>query len=701
MTMCITVYDTSGCTTAAASQPIRNARGYACSSAWLAGLRLRSLRAVSASALVSREKVSDSRQNCCAATAVQGGWSAGGHSRGERTGGCWVTPLFRRVLALRVPNAPGCCDCLIALGTQPKLGLRNHPSDPITYCVARPSSQLFAPRQRPTAAMMPAEAKPSPTSLGRARARAVHRSWEAMSVVHFVLAFRDLIGAREEHMLHDLPERAVCHGCDIEEHEEGGDPSQAQNLVPSVHDETEKETQADSQHDTSDDPAEGHAGEDSADMPSPSGRRSARIRSRAVTDRKEEKSEVALHELTEDDLSAMEVELLTTLIKFLAAPGARKSTVQRLHDNVLAKTILSERAQLLKELCEDAAERQSVRDAISNGKSNTRCGSRLVPGGVDRDRSISYTHVRGLDGCASSRMEIAPLLPKPRSMARTKGKSSRKLKTGKGPVRADDTTFCSRSMTAHVVTTERIEAVIEETKRAPKNNMLQLSNTACTKWLADTLKRARAREREIRVEADAAREANCVVINGTVVNLDDFGRGRRKRPAVEYGERTFQDDDADDISGDVSSDDASMDAMSEDDSASESDVGSDGYADEHGDGHADSGREQSGLPSRKRRRIDDEDFAPEDAGEGLGDGVDSSDAEEEEDDDDDIEKFARSAQSGDRAAPCVAELEDLRAYTPAGLGPRRARPASGGRATAGLDVSLPRAATAPAAMASS
>lgn len=204
--------------------------------------------------------------------------------------------------------------------------------------------------------------------------RHIRSSWEAMSVVHFILVFRDILRLEPRHMLKCAPERALCIGCSPED--------LTYNLNDSVP------------------PLNCGLAKDDADDQSSSS----------------------------DDVCTGNPQIVfDALVHFLASQGARRTTFKRLRTRILSLR-LKDRVVLLKSSCEEAAEQSAVRGAImGNGNGASAKSSNSVPGGVRlssgaRDsKGRKYVWIHGMDGCASGRVELAADLANAGSSGRSRG----------------------------------------------------------------------------------------------------------------------------------------------------------------------------------------------------------------------------------------------------------------------------------------
>lgn len=322
---------------------------------------------------------------------------------------------------------------------------------------------------------------------------AVRADWRAMTVVHFALVFRGVAKIDAELLLDCGPERAVAYGCI------GLDGSAA--AIP-ARTTTPRKKSAVLDLDAEE--------EDGDNTPAPTS---------PMTD----DSGVATATLSSvKDKGLAMLEALCKFCHTATGGGAGRRGVEKLVERVLETRDFALRVELLQALVDDAAESDVVRGAVlgtaaepqakgrrrprGSGVGEVVSGVRVRAGAVDA-KGLRYIWVRGMEGCASGRVEI-------------RGKEF-------------DGGCCAEGAD--------VEAVADklERARAPR------ADRQCGSWLREKVRKAEARAERVRAVAEArarkAEEAKLVGevrIHGEVVTSEAFGRGRsrRTRSVVEYVE---------------------------------------------------------------------------------------------------------------------------------------------------------------------
>lgn len=404
-----------------------------------------------------------------------------------------------------------------------------------------------------------------------------------MTVVHFALVFRGVAKIDPELMLDCAPERAVAYGC-------VGFPGSAKSSPPQTSTPRKKGPVLDLDSEN----------EDGDGTPAPTS------------------------PMTDDSAAAIAsgpsqkdkgLEMLEALCKFChtATGGAAgRRGAEKLLRRVLETRDFAARVELLQGLVDDAAESELVRGAVlgaaveppikgrrrprGSGVGEVASGVRVRAGAVDA-KGGRYVWVRGMEGCASGRVEI------------------RGDEHGSG--------FCAESADVEAV------ADVLERARAPR------ADRQCGSWLREKVRKAEVRAEKVLAAAEARRrkaeEAKAVAevrVDGEVVTSGAFGRGRGRRTrahveyveAVESEEEEPESDSDDEEAENFSSgkkrkkDDDDFVASDEDDvdeSEAEIDDEDEDVAEdaaelrEDGDGDIELGARRS-LP-RKARRVDDND----------------------------------------------------------------------------------------------
>lgn len=319
----------------------------------------------------------------------------------------------------------------------------------------------------------------------------VRSDWEAMSVVHFILVFRVLLKLEPHHLLRCLPERALSIGCLT--------VISTNNPEASVDDDAE-----------------------------------------AIANENTTNENPAISEDMSDDV----VTVFDALIRFLANDGPKRVPTSKLRERILSLDFAG-RIEMLKAMCEEAAERSAVRGVVHgvsgsiSGKDTCSSGN-TIPSGIRlsagaRDaKSRKYTWVRGMDGCASGRIELPAI-----QLDRCPG----------GEVYSTTKVVPSVSNTNHVV----IEgSIVEKVAGRMEGKGSVKADRVCGAWLREKAVKAGQRASKVEQVVIAQRKAKEVLVSGTLVNTDDFGRGRRQRRAVTYNEAIDSDDES---TYDVSEDD--------------------------------------------------------------------------------------------------------------------------------------------------
>jgi hypothetical protein len=322
--------------------------------------------------------------------------------------------------------------------------------------------------------------------------RAVRANWQAMSIVHFVLLFRELLGMRPFHALQCIPERAVAFR--LRSFDDEGELRVGHPRI-SAGPETSTAVAAPSSSTAS--PLSSSIRESSDDELVLSGDEDPECV--FAGDRRFPRP-TAASTINPGDKDERQVEqVFDCLVMFLASEVRDKRAADRLRRKLLAHVSLVERVDRLKHLCDEAAERSCIRDVVGGtAKTPILSAVRLVSGSKDA-AGMRYVWIRGFEGCPSGRIEITA-------------------------------SAIDRDHAGQVIEGSAVEKMAVALETGPGARADRFS---CA-WLREKIRRSDTRTAKI--EKEALAERNIIRISGEVVDVEACGRGKRVRKDVLYAE---------------------------------------------------------------------------------------------------------------------------------------------------------------------